>query len=87
MLLEKREEKLKKKERQLEEESERRERAAGELETAKRDCVALSKLNANMKQALEKKEKQLADTNGEMEEMRSIQAAIFNLSKKKSEKA
>lgn len=79
--LEKREDKLKKKERQLEEELTRRERTEAELEAARKECGLLQSVNRRQEQALAKKEKQLSEQTDELEQCRKIQEQIFNLSK------
>eukprot|EP00095_Tigriopus_kingsejongensis_P012541 snap_masked-scaffold262_size232883-processed-gene-1.8 protein:Tk12541 transcript:snap_masked-scaffold262_size232883-processed-gene-1.8-mRNA-1 annotation:"protein cip2a" len=80
--LEKREEKLKKKERQLEDEIGQRDHLAGELETLKKECASLQTLTKRQEQALAKKDKLLADQHDELHEVRRIQEQIFNLSNK-----
>lgn len=79
--LEKREEKLKKKERQIEDEMSQREQLAADLEAAKKECASLQTLTKRQEQALAKKDKLLADQNNELSEVRRIQEQIFNLSK------
>merc|ERR1712098_604514 len=78
----KREEKLKKKEKQLDEEMSARERLEKETDDLKRQCSSLETLTKRQEQALSKKEKQLQDQTEEMKEMKKIQDAIFNLSSK-----
>ncbi|XP_059096295.1 uncharacterized protein LOC131890871 [Tigriopus californicus] len=79
--LEKREEKLKKKERQIEDEMSHREQLSVDLETARKECASLQTLTKRQEQALAKKDKLLADQNNELSEARRIQEQIFNLSK------
>ena len=64
--LEKREEKLKKKERALEEQQTAHERAEAELETARKEMASLQALNRRLEAALSKKDKQIAELNDEI---------------------
>ncbi len=81
--LEKREERLKKKERRLEEELTARERLEQELESARKEYGLLQSVNRRQEQALAKRDKQLAEQAEELEQARRIQEQIFNLSKLK----
>ena len=82
MVLEKREDKLRKKERQLEDELTKRERSESELTELQKECSTLKTLTKRQEQALTKKEKQLQDQAEEMNSYRAIQEQIFNLAKK-----
>jgi len=79
--LSKREDKLKKKEKQLDEELTAREKAEKENEELRKKCSTLENLSKNQEKALSKKEKLLQDSQEEVKEMRKVQDAIFNLSK------
>ncbi len=79
--LEKREEKLRKKDRLLEEEQSRRERTESELDAARKEIASLQALTKRQEQALAKKEKQLTDQTQEMAQLRKIHDQIFSLSK------
>ena len=78
--LEKREEKLKKKERALEEQQTARERAEAELETARKEMASLQALNRRQEAALSKKDKQIAELNDEISSFRTMQEQIMNIS-------
>eukprot|EP00092_Neocalanus_flemingeri_P107418 GFUD01137871.1.p1 GENE.GFUD01137871.1~~GFUD01137871.1.p1 ORF type:complete len:824 (-),score=300.44 GFUD01137871.1:355-2826(-) len=77
----KREERLKKKEKQLDEEMSARERAEKENDDLRKQCASLETLSKRQEQALSKKEKLLQESQEETKEMRRVQDAIFNLSK------
>jgi len=79
--LNKREDRLKKKEKQLDEEMTGRERADKENEDLRKQCASLETLSKRQEQALSKKEKLLQESQEETKEMRRVQDAIFNLSK------
>jgi len=79
--LNKREDRLKKKEKQLDEEQSSRERAEKENEDLRKQCASLETLSKRQEQALNKKEKLLQEQQEEVKEMRRVQDAIFNLSK------
>jgi len=79
--LNKREDRLKKKEKQLDEEMSARERAEKENEDLRKQCASLETLSKRQEQALNKKEKLLQEQQDEVKEMRRVQDAIFNLSK------
>merc|ERR550519_2036147 len=87
MIVQKREEKLRKKEKQLEEEMEARERAEKEGDQLRKQCSSLETLTKRQEQALAKKEKQLMEQQEECKEMKKIQDAIFNLSRAKASNA
>ena len=78
--LEKREEKLKKKDRALEEQQTARERAEAELETARKEMASLQALNRRQEAALSKKDKQIAELNDEISSFRAMQEQIMNIS-------
>ena len=78
--LEKREEKLKKKDRALEEQQTAREKAEAELETARKEMASLQALNRRQEAALSKKDKQMAELNDEITTFRSMQEQIMNIS-------
>lgn len=80
-LLEKREEKLKKKELQIDEMASARDRLQAELESVRKECSSLQTLTKRQEQALAKKEKQLHDQTEDLEKYKQIQEQIFNLSK------
>ncbi len=82
--MERREEKLKKKERSLEDEMGRRERLESELESIRKEHSLLQQVNRRQEQALAKKDKQLQDQTDELDQVRQIQEQIFNLSKLKN---
>jgi len=79
--LSKREERLKKKEKQLDEEMTSREKAEKECDDLRKQCASLETLSKRQEQALNKKEKLLQESQEEVKEMRRVQDAIFNLSK------
>ena len=79
--LEKREERLKKKERQLDEEAKVREKAQAELESSRKDHALLQSLTKRQEQALVKKEKTIQDLTEEVQALKTLQEQIFNLSK------
>jgi len=79
--LNKREDRLKKKEKQLDEEMTARERGDKENEDLRKQCASLETLSKRQEQALSKKEKLLQESQEEVKEMRRVQDAIFNLSK------
>jgi len=79
--LSKREDKLKKKEKQLDEELTAREKAEKENEELRKKCSTLENLSKNQEKALNKKEKLLQESMEEVKQMRQVQDAIFNLSK------
>eukprot|EP00090_Calanus_glacialis_P002035 TRINITY_DN11524_c0_g1_i1.p1 TRINITY_DN11524_c0_g1~~TRINITY_DN11524_c0_g1_i1.p1 ORF type:complete len:825 (+),score=377.38 TRINITY_DN11524_c0_g1_i1:53-2527(+) len=79
--LNKREDRLKKKEKQLDEELSAREKAEKENEDLRKQCASLETLSKRQEQALNKKEKLLQESQAEVTEMRRVQDAIFNLSK------
>lgn len=87
MLVQKREEKLRKKEKQLEEEMEAREKAEKEGDQLRKQCSSLETLTKRQEQALGKKDKQLMEQQEECKEMKKIQDAIFNLSRAKASNA
>ncbi len=79
--LTKREEKLRKKERQVEEDLVEREKLEKEVEKLSRELTSLQSLTKGQEQALAKKDKQLQDNQEELGELRRIHEQIFNLSK------
>ena len=79
--IEKREERLKKKELSLDEERAARQNLESEIETLKRDMQRLQTLTHTQSQALAKKEKQLQEQAEALENANHIQEQIFNLSK------
>lgn len=79
--LSKREDRLKKKEKQLDEEMTAREKAEKECDDLRKQCSSLETLSKRQEQALNKKEKLLQESQDEVKEMRRVQDAIFNLSK------
>jgi len=79
--LTKREDRLKKKEKQLDEEMTAREKAEKECDDLRKQCSSLETLSKRQEQALNKKEKLLQESQEEVKEMRRVQDAIFNLSK------
>merc|ERR1719481_1665904 len=81
----KREEKLKKKERQLDEEMTAREKLEKECDDLRKQCSSLETLSKRQEQAISKKEKQLQEQTEEIQEMKRIQDAIFNLSKNRGQ--
>ena len=78
--LEKREEKLRKKDRALEEQQTVREKAEAELETARKEMASLQALNRRQEAALSKKDKQIAELNDEISTFRAMQEQIMNIS-------
>lgn len=78
--LEKREEKLRKKDRALEEQQTVREKAEAELETARKEMASLQALNRRQEAALSKKDKQMAELNDEITTFRAMQEQIQNIS-------
>ena len=79
--LAKRDEKLKKKERMLDDERSEREKMEKEAEKMKKQISELESLWKSQQQVIAKKTQQLADQNEELEECRRVQEQIFNLSK------
>jgi len=79
--LSKREDRLKKKEKQLDDELSTRERLEKENDDLRKQCSSLETLSKRQEQALSKKEKLLQESQEEVKEMRRVQDAIFNLSK------
>jgi len=79
--LSKKEDRLKKKEKQLDEEMTAREKAEKECDDLRKQCASLETLSKRQEQALNKKEKLLQESQEEVKEMRRVQDAIFNLSK------
>jgi len=84
--LTKREEKLRKKERQIEDELIEREKLEKEVERLAREVTSLQNLTKGQEQALSKKDKQLLDNQDELAELRRIHEQIFNLSKLRGSK-
>lgn len=84
--LTKREEKLRKKERQIEEDLVEREKLEKEVEKLNREMSSLQSLTKGQEQALAKKDKQLQDNQEELGELRRIHEQIFNLSKLRGSK-
>ena len=82
VLLTKREEKLKKKDRQTQEQLEANETMAKELDAAKVELASLKQLTKRQEQALQKKEKQLQEQAEEVNSYKTIHDQIFNLSKR-----
>ena len=82
----KREEKLRKKERQLEEEMTEREKLEKEVDRLTKEVASLQSLTKRQEQALAKKDKMLQENGEELNEMRRIHEQIFNLSKKTAAK-
>ena len=80
--LTKREEKLKRKEKQIQEESDVKEKQAKELDTVKQELISLKQLTKRQEQALTKKEKQIQEQAEEISSFKTIQEQIFNLSKR-----
>jgi len=80
----KREDKLKKKDRQLEDEQGNRERLEKEVEDLKKQCSSLKTLTERQEQVLSKKEKQIQEQNENIKDLKSVQDAIFNLSKNRN---
>lgn len=80
--LTKREEKLKRKEKQIQDESDIKEKQAKELDTIRQELGSLKQLTKRQEQALTKKEKQIQEQAEEINSFKTIQEQIFNLSKK-----
>merc|ERR1719147_16925 len=80
--LTKREEKLKRKEKQIQEESDVKEKQAKELDTVKQELISLKQLTKRQEQAITKKEKQIQEQAEEISSFKTIQEQIFNLSKR-----
>ena len=80
--LAKREEKLKRKEKQIQEESDTKEKQAKELDTTRQELGSLKQLTKRQEQALTKKEKQIQEQAEEINSFKTIQEQIFNLSKR-----
>ena len=84
VVVQKKEDKLKKKERALEEEITQKEIKDKENEELRGQCASLETLTKRLEQALAKKEKQLKESEDELKEVRRIQDQIFNLSKSRN---
>ena len=80
--LAKREEKLKKKEKIIQDEIDERENREKELENIKKELASLKQLTKRQEQAIQKKDKQIQDQSEEMNGLKTLQEQIFNLSKK-----
>ena len=79
--VEKKEEKLKKKELQLDETMAAMEKVEAELDEEKKEKARLQSLSARQDQALAKKDKQIQEQVDELESLRKVQEQIFNLSR------
>ena len=77
----KREEKLKRKERQLDEEQAAKEAMEKELESLKKEISSLQTLNKRQDQALAKKDKQYNETLDQLANFKKIHAQIMCLSR------
>ena len=80
--LTKREEKLKRKEKQIQEESDIKEKQAKELETSRQEVISLKQLTKRQEEALEKKERKIQEQADENNSLKTLQEQIFNLSKR-----
>jgi hypothetical protein len=52
------------------------------LESVKKELTSLKQLTKRQEQAIQKKEKQLQEQSDEMNSLKTVQEAIFNLSKR-----
>merc|ERR1711994_349558 len=80
--LTKREEKLKRKEKQIQEESDIKEKQAKELEISRQEVISLKQLTKRQDEALEKKDRKIQEQADENNELKTLQEQIFKLSKR-----
>lgn len=80
--LEKKEDKLKRREKAFDDELAKRDKMEAELEALRKEAVNLQSLTKSQQQALIKKDKMLQEQSQELEQVRKIQEQIFNLSKR-----
>ena len=73
---------MKRKEKQIQDESDIKEKQAKELDTIRQELGSLKQLTKRQEQALTKKEKQIQEQAEEINSFKTIQEQIFNLSKK-----
>ena len=78
----KREEKLKRKEKQIQEESDIKEKQAKELETSRQEVISLKQLTKRQAEALETKDRKIQEQADENNELKTLQEQIFKLSKR-----
>lgn len=81
MAVSKRDDKLKRTMKQLEEEQSKREEVERKVEKLEKLNQSLETLTRNQEEAFNKKEKALEETTRQLQEMKTIRDAIFNLSK------
>ena len=77
-----REEKLKKKDKLIQEETEAREKYEKKLDDAEKELTSLKQLTKRQETAIQKKDKQIQEQLEELSSSRAIQEQIFNLSKR-----
>ena len=80
--LTKREEKLKRKEKQIQEESDIKEKQAKELEASRQEVISLKQLTKRQAEALETKDRKIQEQADENNELKTLQEQIFSLSKR-----